>query len=121
MTLVRTGRHAQFVSARGNYGNASPLWMLERVSVARSRRSLVLPSERDRSAPIGRLANQAVTDVRKVLPLLAEPEYYQTAKNGYARGGMPVAFVGRVRNYYDILLRSESAQKPQLQAAVSMR
>jgi membrane-bound lytic murein transglycosylase F len=60
-------------------------------------------------------------DVRKVLPLLAEPEYYIAAKNGYARGGMPVAFVARVRNYYDILLRSESAQKPQLQAAVSLR
>src|SRR5205085_9921398 len=33
------------------------------------------------------------TDVKKVLPLLAEPDYYETAKLGYARGGMPVAFV----------------------------
>ena len=49
------------------------------------------------------------SDVRKVLPLLAEPDYYITLKNGYARGGMPVAFVGRVRGYYDILLRSEAA------------
>jgi hypothetical protein len=68
MTLVRTGRRAQFVSARGNYGNAVPLWMLDRVAVARSRRSLVLAAEPDRTAPFARLANQAVTDVRKVLP-----------------------------------------------------
>ena len=30
--------------------------------------------------------------MRKALPLLAEPEYYISAKYGYARGGMPVAF-----------------------------
>jgi membrane-bound lytic murein transglycosylase F len=61
------------------------------------------------------------SDVRKVLPLLAEPEYYINAKYGYARGGMPVAFVGRVRGYYDILLRSESAQQPRLQAGLALR
>jgi membrane-bound lytic murein transglycosylase F len=44
------------------------------------------------------------SDVKKVLPLLALPEYYQSAKLGYARGGMPVAFVDRVRGYYDVLL-----------------
>ncbi len=44
------------------------------------------------------------SDVKKVLPLLALPEYYQHAKLGYARGGMPVAFVDRVRGYYDVLL-----------------
>jgi membrane-bound lytic murein transglycosylase F len=44
-------------------------------------------------------------DVRKVLPLLALPEHYELARNGYARGGMPVVFVDRVRAYYDILLR----------------
>lgn len=60
------------------------------------------------------------SDVRKVLPLLAEPEYYITAKYGYARGGMPVAFVGRVRAYYDILLRTEQPGAPQL-TAVAMR
>jgi len=61
------------------------------------------------------------SDVRKVLPLLAEPEYYVTLKNGYARGGMPVAFVGRVRGYYDILLRSEAAGVPRLHANVAER
>jgi membrane-bound lytic murein transglycosylase F len=61
------------------------------------------------------------SDVRKVLPLLAEADYYMTLKNGYARGGMPVAFVGRVRGYYDILLRTEAAGKPQLRAQLAER
>ncbi len=46
-------------------------------------------------------------DVRKTLPLLAQSEYYQSARYGYARGGMPVAYVDHVRAYYDILLRQE--------------
>ena len=50
--------------------------------------------------------------MRKALPLLALPEHYERAKYGYARGGMPVAFVDRVRAYYDILLRTESARTP---------
>ena len=61
------------------------------------------------------------SDVRKVLPLLAEPEYYINAKYGYARGGMPVAFVGRVRGYYDILLRSEKPGQPRLEASLVLR
>jgi membrane-bound lytic murein transglycosylase F len=61
------------------------------------------------------------SDVRKVLPLLADPDYYITLKNGYARGGMPVAFVGRVRGYYDILLRSEAAGRPRLHATLAQR
>jgi peptidoglycan lytic transglycosylase F len=56
------------------------------------------------------------SDVKKTLPLLAQPEYYESAKYGYARGGMPVAFVDRVRAYYDILLRTEPAYKPRLRA-----
>jgi len=61
------------------------------------------------------------SDVEKVLPLLAEPADYITLKNGYARGGMPVAFVGRVRGYYDILLRSEAAGTPRLHASLAER
>jgi membrane-bound lytic murein transglycosylase F len=61
------------------------------------------------------------TDVRKVLPLLAEPEFYVGAKYGYARGGMPVAFVGRVRGYYDILLRTESPGEPRLSTSLASR
>ncbi len=54
--------------------------------------------------------------VRKTLPLLADPEYYNTARLGYARGGMPVAFVDRVRSYYDILTRTQPAHTPRLRA-----
>ncbi|MDR0770430.1 MAG: membrane-bound lytic murein transglycosylase MltF [Burkholderiales bacterium] len=46
-------------------------------------------------------------DIKQTLPLLAQPEYYSRARYGYARGGMPVAFVDRVRAYYDILLWHE--------------
>jgi membrane-bound lytic murein transglycosylase F len=54
------------------------------------------------------------SDVKKVLPLLAVPEYHQRAKLGYARGGMPVAFVDRVRGYYDVLLAQAPAHRPRL-------
>jgi membrane-bound lytic murein transglycosylase F len=54
------------------------------------------------------------SDVKKVLPLLALPEYHADARNGYARGGMPVAFVDRVRAYYDILLAHQPALQPRL-------
>lgn len=52
--------------------------------------------------------------VKKTLPLLALPEYHEDAKFGYARGGMPVAFVDRVRAYYGILLAQEPPLKPRL-------
>jgi membrane-bound lytic murein transglycosylase F len=55
-------------------------------------------------------------DVKKTLPLLAEPEYHADAKYGYARGGMPVAFVDRVRGYYDILLARQPPLTPRLRA-----
>jgi membrane-bound lytic murein transglycosylase F len=44
-------------------------------------------------------------DVREALPLLALPEHYESARNGYARGGMPVAFVDRVGAYHNLLVR----------------
>ncbi|MFO8085888.1 MAG: membrane-bound lytic murein transglycosylase MltF [Desulfobacterales bacterium] len=40
---------------------------------------------------------------REVLPLLAQPQYYQNLRYGYARGSEPVRYVARIRNYYDIL------------------
>ena len=52
--------------------------------------------------------------VKQALPLLALPEYYEDAKYGYARGGMPVAFVDRVRAYYDILLAQQPPLRPRL-------
>ena len=54
------------------------------------------------------------SDVKKVLPLLAFPEFYSQAKLGYARGGMPVAFVDRVRGYYDVLLAQLPPHQPRL-------
>ena len=57
------------------------------------------------------------SDVKKTLPLLALPEYYEQAKLGYARGGMPVVFVDRVRGYYDVLLSQERPHQPRLRAA----
>ena len=54
------------------------------------------------------------SDVKKALPLLALPEHYQSAKLGYARGGMPVAFVDRVRAYYDVLLAHAEPHRPRL-------
>jgi len=56
------------------------------------------------------------TSVKKVLPLLALPEHYERAKLGYARGGMPVAFVDRVRGYYDVLLAHASPLAPRLRS-----
>ena len=55
-------------------------------------------------------------DVKKTLPLLALPEYYEQTKLGYARGGMPVVFVDRVRGYYDVLLSQERPHQPRLRA-----
>jgi len=54
------------------------------------------------------------SDVKRVLPLLALEEYHADAKYGYARGGMPVAFVDRVRGYYDILLARQPPLAPHL-------
>ncbi len=54
------------------------------------------------------------SNVKKVLPLLALPEHYEKAKLGYARGGMPVAFVDRVRGYYDVLLALQPPMQPRL-------
>jgi peptidoglycan lytic transglycosylase F len=42
-------------------------------------------------------------DVEKHLPKLSQKEWYQKTKHGYARGHEPVAFVRRIRRYYDIL------------------
>ena len=60
-------------------------------------------------------------DVKKALPLLAQPEHYETAKLGYARGGMPVAFVDRVRGYYDVLLAHQPLYQPRLQVSATAK
>lgn len=42
-------------------------------------------------------------DIKKVLPLLSDPEYYNDLKYGYARGTEPVRYVRRIREYQHIL------------------
>ena len=42
-------------------------------------------------------------DMREVLPLLTEPEYYKNLRYGYARGYEPVHYVQRIRNYRDVI------------------
>ena len=44
-------------------------------------------------------------DLRDTLPLLAQPEYYQRTRYGYARGSEPVRYVQRIRDYQDVLQR----------------
>ncbi len=71
MTFLQTEDGAAFVTARTDYGRPAPLWLLERLAVERSRHSLVLlvgDGQADGSSRFGGLADQAVRDVRKVLP-----------------------------------------------------
>ena len=69
LTLARTpGNGAAFVSARGRYGDPAPLWLLDRLTVRRSPRALVMVADPSRAAGLFRTADQAVLDVKKVLP-----------------------------------------------------
>ena len=47
--------------------------------------------------------------MKKVLPLLAQPRYYQRLKSGKGRGGEAVILVENIRVYADILYRREEA------------
>lgn len=53
-------------------------------------------------------------EMKKVLPLLARPEYYARLKSGRARGGEAVIMVENIRTYYDTLSRFEPAYRPLL-------
>lgn len=44
-------------------------------------------------------------DMKEVLPLLSEKEYYKDLTYGYARGNEPVQYVTRIRDYDDILVK----------------
>jgi membrane-bound lytic murein transglycosylase F len=55
-------------------------------------------------------------DMKKVLPLMAKPEYYERLKAGRARGGEAVILVENVRTFYDILVRFEALQPTLLQS-----
>jgi membrane-bound lytic murein transglycosylase F len=45
----------------------------------------------------------AWSDVKQVLPLLAEERWYRLAKRGYARGWEPAKFVDQVQGYLSVL------------------
>jgi membrane-bound lytic murein transglycosylase F len=44
------------------------------------------------------------TDMKSVLPLLADPIYYQVLPFGEARGHEPVEYVHRIKNYFEMLM-----------------
>ncbi len=44
-------------------------------------------------------------DMKEVLPLLSEKQYYKDLTYGYARGNEPVQYVNRIRDYDDILVQ----------------
>jgi hypothetical protein len=68
LTLLETPHGAAFLSARADVGEATPLWMLQRVDVRRTGRSLVAVAGDGSASRFSGLADQAVADVRKVLP-----------------------------------------------------
>jgi membrane-bound lytic murein transglycosylase F len=53
------------------------------------------------------------------MPLLSRPQYYETLKHGYARGGEAVILVESIRSYYDMLRRLEPDQPETTQAETS--
>ena len=50
--------------------------------------------------------------MKKVLPLLAQPKYYQRLKSGKGRGGEAVIMVENIRVYADIINRHERPFRP---------
>ena len=55
-----------------------------------------------------KLNPDAWADVKKMLPLLNNYDYYSTVKYGYASGGAPVVFVESIRSYYQILQQQKA-------------
>jgi membrane-bound lytic murein transglycosylase F len=51
-------------------------------------------------------------EMKKVLPLLAQPRYYNRLKSGKGRGGEAVIMVENIRIYNDILTRHERPYRP---------
>lgn len=58
-------------------------------------------------------------DVKKHLPLLTKPKYYNTVRYGYARGYEPVHYVSNIRKYIELLqweIQVRQAKKKDLEA-----
>lgn len=45
-------------------------------------------------------------DIKEVLPLLSQKQYYKKLKYGYARGSEPVKYIDRIRYYQDVLINA---------------
>ncbi|MEO5710290.1 MAG: hypothetical protein ABIQ59_10765 [Nocardioidaceae bacterium] len=98
LTLVETKRGAAFVSARSDSGKAAPLWLLDRLEVRRTARSLVALAGSGDPGLFSGLADQAVVDVHKVLPgwrgrLVVEVPG-DAAELGHVLGTTPGAYGG---------------------------
>ena len=53
-------------------------------------------------------------DVKKMMRLLSQPEYFEQTKHGYARGGEAVVLVETVHLYYDMLKHLDTHEIPDL-------
>jgi len=67
------------------------------------------------------LSPDSWADVKKWMPLLNQPGYYQTLKYGYARGGEAVILVENIRSYHGMLRRLESGKTSIASDAISYR
>ena len=56
------------------------------------------------------------SDVKKMMRLLAQPEYFEQTKHGYARGGEAVVLVETIHLYYDMLKHMDTHEIPNLPA-----
>jgi len=56
-------------------------------------------------------------DVKKMMPLLSQPQYFEQTKHGYARGGEAVVLVETVHLYYDMLKHMDTREIPDLPEA----
>lgn len=55
-------------------------------------------------------------DVKKMMRLLSQPQYFEQTKHGYARGGEAVVLVETVHLYYDMLKHMDTHEIPDLPA-----
>ncbi len=60
-------------------------------------------------------------EMKRILPLLAQPRYAQQLRIGKARGGEAVILVENIRSYYDILQRNAPPLAPSPAAAESLK
>jgi membrane-bound lytic murein transglycosylase F len=51
------------------------------------------------------------SNLRKTLPLLSRPEFYEKAKYGYCRGTEAIDYINKINIYYDILKYQGTAKK----------